>query len=56
MVPSLDGWKQVQSAALKARTDGKRVLVIVGGNWCKWCRALDSLMVEEPEDRIKRLA
>ncbi|MGD1147294.1 MAG: thioredoxin family protein [Thermoanaerobaculaceae bacterium] len=47
--PSLDGWKQVQGAAQKAGTDGKRVLVIVGGNWCKWCRALDSLMVANAE-------
>jgi len=45
----LDGWKQVQGAAQKAESDGKRVLVIVGGNWCKWCRALDSLMVVNAE-------
>ena len=47
--PSLDGWKQVQSAAKKAGADSKRVLVIVGGNWCKWCRALDTLMVANAE-------
>ena len=47
--PSLDGWKQVQAATQRASTDGRRVLVVVGGNWCKWCRALDRLMDESAE-------
>ena len=42
--PTLDGWKQLQAAASTAATEGKRVLVVVGGNWCPWCRALDRLM------------
>jgi thiol:disulfide interchange protein len=42
--PSLDGWTQLQTAARKAVAENRRVLVIVGGNWCKWCRALDLLM------------
>ncbi len=45
--PSLDGLRQLQTAAQRATDDGKRVLVIVGGNWCKWCRALDALMTED---------
>jgi thiol:disulfide interchange protein len=42
--PSLDGWAQLQAAGKKAVAENKRVLVIVGGNWCKWCRALGRLM------------
>ncbi len=45
--PAVDGWKQVQTVASRAATDGKRVLVVVGGNWCPWCRALDRLMTED---------
>ena len=45
--PSLDGWKQLQAAGKTATVENKRVLVIVGGNWCKWCRALDGLMSED---------
>jgi thiol:disulfide interchange protein len=45
--PSLDGWKQLQAAGKTAAADNKRILVIVGGNWCKWCRALDRLMSED---------
>ncbi len=44
--PSADGWAQVKAAAGQAKHDGRRVLVVVGGNWCKWCRALDRLMME----------
>jgi len=29
--------------------NGSNDLVVVGGNWCKWCRALDSLMVVNAE-------
>ncbi len=47
--PSADGWSQVKAAAGKAKHDGKRVLVVVGGNWCKWCRALDKLMTENAD-------
>jgi len=45
--PSLDGWKQLQAAGKTAAVENKRVLIIVGGNWCKWCRALDGLMSED---------
>jgi len=45
--PSLDGWKQLQAAGKTAAADNRPILVIVGGNWCKWCRALDGLMSED---------
>jgi thiol-disulfide isomerase/thioredoxin len=45
--PTLNGWKQVEAAGAAASAQGKRVLVVVGGNWCPWCRALDRLMTED---------
>jgi thiol:disulfide interchange protein len=42
--PAADGWQQIQAAAARAAKEHKRVLVVVGGNWCPWCRALDRLM------------
>ena len=42
--PSLDGWEQLQAAGSRASHEGRRVLVVVGGNWCPWCRAVDRLM------------
>ena len=51
--PSLDGWKQLQAAGKAAAADNKRILVIVGGNWCKWCRALDGLLSEDAALRVE---
>ena len=28
---------------MEAKRTGKRILLDVGGNWCKWCHYLDSL-------------
>jgi len=42
--PALDGVKQLEAAGRLAAAEHKRILVVVGGNWCKWCRALDGLM------------
>ena len=46
--PAVDGWKQLEAASRQAGASGKRMLVVVGGNWCKWCRALDKLMSTDP--------
>ncbi len=42
--PAADGDKLIAAAEQKAKTENKRVLLIFGGNWCKWCHALDDLM------------
>ena len=38
-----DGAKLIAVATAKAKSENKRVLVVFGGNWCKWCKALDGL-------------
>jgi thiol-disulfide isomerase/thioredoxin len=38
-----DGAKLISDATAKAKAEKKRVLVVFGGNWCKWCKALDGL-------------
>lgn len=35
---------EVDAAFARARTRGTRVLIDFGGNWCGWCRILDSVM------------
>jgi thiol:disulfide interchange protein len=42
--PTLDGKKQLSDALVTAKAAHKRVLVMFGGNWCKWCKALDATM------------
>jgi thioredoxin-related protein len=36
-----DGKAQVEAAQAEAKKTSKRVIVMFGGNWCKWCKALD---------------
>ncbi|MEW6510029.1 MAG: thioredoxin family protein [Bacteroidota bacterium] len=41
--PSRDAARDLRDAISEAGRTGKRVLVDVGGEWCVWCRRLDSL-------------
>jgi thioredoxin-related protein len=34
--------KDVDDAVVEAKKTGMRILLDVGGNWCKWCHYLDS--------------
>jgi thiol:disulfide interchange protein len=38
---------QVTAAQAVAKGSNKRVLVMFGGNWCKWCKALDALFTSD---------
>ena len=46
--PARDAAKDIARALAAAPASGKRVLLIVGGDWCKDCRTLDALFVSEP--------
>jgi len=39
------------AALAEAKREDRRVLVVMGGNWCPWCLALDDLMTEDDEIR-----
>ncbi|HEX7604030.1 MAG TPA: thioredoxin family protein [Polyangiaceae bacterium] len=47
----VDGRATVAEALRTAARDGKSVLVILGGNWCQWCLALDELLDTDDEIR-----
>lgn len=36
--PELDAKKQIDDAVKIAKQQNKQVLLMVGGNWCRWCR------------------
>jgi thioredoxin-related protein len=47
--PRRDAAKDIQNALVKAEQTGKRVLLDVGGEWCVWCRRLDTLFATHPD-------
>lgn len=48
---SVEPSSAVQTALGQAQRDGRKVLVVLGGNWCQWCLALDDLMGSNEEIR-----
>jgi thioredoxin-related protein len=47
--PQRDAAKDVRTATAMAKVQGKRVIVDVGGEWCKWCHFLDKFIEATPE-------
>jgi thiol:disulfide interchange protein len=52
--PDRDAARDVAAAAAKAKTESKRVLVDVGGEWCSWCHLLDRFFAADDEARTVR--
>jgi hypothetical protein len=44
--PSKDPFLQLEESIAVARDQGKYVLVISGGDWCRWCHVLDNYLNE----------
>jgi len=42
--PQADPFAQVESAKGRAQSEQKKILIIAGGAWCHWCRALDTFI------------
>src|SRR5262245_57567014 len=49
--PARDPAKDVAAAAAAAKSEGKRVLLDVGGEWCVWCHMMDDFIAANPEVR-----
>ena len=52
--PGRDAAKDIREAAREAKRSGRRVLLDVGGDWCVWCRRLDSLFATNRTLREER--
>lgn len=44
-----DGKAQVEAAQAEAKQKSRRVIVMFGGSWCKWCKALDGTFASHAE-------
>jgi len=52
--PTRDAARDVGSALAAAKTQNKRVLVDVGGEWCPWCHILDRFVDANADVRALR--
>lgn len=48
---NLDPVRTLESAEARAQREGRKIMVVLGGNWCKWCLSLDELMRTHEEIR-----
>ncbi|MEK6799232.1 MAG: thioredoxin family protein [Planctomycetota bacterium] len=44
-----DGEKQIADALTAAKSDGRRVLLQFGANWCIWCHWLHTVLTTDPK-------
>jgi thioredoxin-related protein len=47
--PSADPIQQLNESTVKARNEGKYILIISGGDWCRWCHVLDDYLNSNEE-------
>ncbi len=47
--PKRDAVKDIQAAVVQAQKEKKHILLDVGGQWCIWCRMLDTLYLKNPD-------
>ena len=47
--PKADPFEEYHAAIALAEEQNKLVLVIAGGDWCRWCYVLDRFVANDPE-------
>ena len=47
--PEADAITEVRVAVDKASSEHKNILLMVGGNWCRWCRMFDKMVKTNPQ-------
>lgn len=47
--PSADPFEQYHAAIARAQREHKLVLVIAGGDWCRWCHVLERFVANDTE-------
>jgi thiol:disulfide interchange protein len=44
-------YRDLERALARAEAENKRVLMVVGGDWCGWCQILDDFLIRDAEVR-----
>lgn len=45
--PEINASSQIKEASIKAKSENKHVLLMVGGNWCRWCRMFNKFVTTD---------
>jgi thioredoxin-related protein len=51
--PKRDAARDIDDAVAEAKRSNRRILLVVGGEWCSWCHILDNYFAAHPD--LKRL-
>ncbi len=49
--PRANPYRDLERALERAEAENKRVLIVVGGDWCGWCEILDSYLTRNADVR-----
>ena len=54
--PEADAKKDIVAAVAKAKAENKHVVLMIGGNWCRWCRMFEKFRLsdEKVDSTVKR--
>ena len=52
--PKRDAARDIDDAVAEAKRTNRRILLVVGGEWCSWCHTLDNYFAAHPELKALR--
>ncbi|MFM7015709.1 MAG: thioredoxin family protein [Bacteroidota bacterium] len=45
--PALNASDQIKTASITASAENKHILLMIGGNWCRWCRMFNKFVTTD---------
>jgi thiol:disulfide interchange protein len=51
--PEANAKEELNNALAQAKTNNKHVLIMVGGNWCRWCRMFEKFIAKDRDENGK---
>ena len=47
--PELNASEQIKNATQFAKSENKHILLMIGGNWCRWCRMFNKFVTTDAQ-------
>lgn len=51
--PARDPARDLEVVVKQAQQEGKRILLVIGGEWCSWCHALEAYLKDNEDVRTE---